>query len=630
MVGVAQLVEPWIVIPVVVGSSPIVHPNLLRIKKTYGPLAQLVEQWTLNPLVIGSIPIRPTTTKVVKVCLMSKFYALFGLIIIGQLVGVSHAQSINSQSCETLNNLDVPGTVLRLSNGGIEITNADFVPASGRAIADNGDVILDLPEHCRVQGEIAPIDSNAPSILFNVNIPVEWNGKTLQSGGGGLGGSRNTSPGRKASGRWDPQPYTDTYPLTNGYATFGGDEGHQGNDISFVYNDEALRNWASDSFIKVRDIAIWLITHAYGRAPDFNYFSGESAGGREAVMMAQRFPDSYDGIIAVTPVIGWTYIHIGDNRIRSKLVDGWLDADDISLIADKTRELCDADDGLVDGIIARYMECQMNPQVLLCPEDGEGEGCLSAAQILALNAIREPWASTVPYAHNINRFPGFGTTGDEDGLDNQYSFYMVGTVPPLVPLPPGRGWQQGLGGILNFGALWVRHVIAQDESFQPHNFYAPAYSDRIQYLSGLFDATDPDLSEFHQHGGKLIVLQQSADNAVSTPMIAEYYRSVVATLGEAITDETLRFYVGPGGSHNGGGVAQADLLGLLESWVEEGISPSGEIPIHDIDPQTLETRRSMVACVYPMYTHYNGTGDINDSDSYSCADRNDPLAYGLE
>ena len=29
MVSVAQLVEPWIVIPVVVGSSPIVHPTLL-------------------------------------------------------------------------------------------------------------------------------------------------------------------------------------------------------------------------------------------------------------------------------------------------------------------------------------------------------------------------------------------------------------------------------------------------------------------------------------------------------------------------------------------------------------------------------------------------------------------------
>jgi hypothetical protein len=53
MVGVAQLVEPWIVIPVVVGSSPIIHP-------IYGLLAQLVEQWTLNPLVEGSNPSRPT------------------------------------------------------------------------------------------------------------------------------------------------------------------------------------------------------------------------------------------------------------------------------------------------------------------------------------------------------------------------------------------------------------------------------------------------------------------------------------------------------------------------------------------------------------------------------------------
>ena len=53
MVGVAQLVEPWIVIPVVVGSNPIVHP-------IFGPLAQLVEQVTLNHLVEGSSPSRPT------------------------------------------------------------------------------------------------------------------------------------------------------------------------------------------------------------------------------------------------------------------------------------------------------------------------------------------------------------------------------------------------------------------------------------------------------------------------------------------------------------------------------------------------------------------------------------------
>ena len=32
MVGVAQLVEHWFVVPVVVGSSPIVHPILVRFR----------------------------------------------------------------------------------------------------------------------------------------------------------------------------------------------------------------------------------------------------------------------------------------------------------------------------------------------------------------------------------------------------------------------------------------------------------------------------------------------------------------------------------------------------------------------------------------------------------------------
>ena len=67
MVDVAQLVEPRIVDPVVVGSSPIVHPKYagfsssrFKVSDFFGPLAQLVEQLTLNQLVVGSSPTRPT------------------------------------------------------------------------------------------------------------------------------------------------------------------------------------------------------------------------------------------------------------------------------------------------------------------------------------------------------------------------------------------------------------------------------------------------------------------------------------------------------------------------------------------------------------------------------------------
>jgi feruloyl esterase len=553
-----------------------------------------------------------------------------GILVAAALISIGNqafAQMGEPQSCEALASLQITADALRLPTGGVTLTEVVHVAAAARTTdEETGEAVLELPVHCRVQGAIAPIDPEAPPILFNVNLPADWNGKALQSGGGGLGGSRNTSPGSKASGRFDPQPYTDNYPLTDGYVTFGGDEGHQGGDVGFMYNEEALVNWAGESQVKVRDVAVELIESAYGRAPEYVYFSGESAGGREAAIVAQRYPDAYDGVIAVTPVLGWTYIHIGDNRMRTKLVDGWLDEAAISLIADRTRALCDDDDGLVDGIIARYMECRMDSETLRCPDGDASHDCLTGGQIAALDSIREPWSSSVPFAHGIDRFPGFGVTGDENNPDNQYSFYTVGTTPPVNPLPPGRGFQPGLGAIINFGAVWVRHGIVQDETFDPYRFYVPAYADRIQYLSGLFDATDPDLSAFRARGGKLIILQQSADNAVSTPMVAEYYRSVIAELGEAAAEDVIRLYIGPGGTHNGTGVAQLDALGLLEAWVEKGEAPPKAVPIHDIDPVTLENRRSMVACVYPSYTRYSA-GDVNESSSYECADRQDPLGY---
>ena len=79
MVIVAQLVEPRIVIPAVVGSSPIGHPRF-AITKTRssiygivtegheGPLAQLVEQLTLNQRVAGSNPARPTNKTMTYIC----------------------------------------------------------------------------------------------------------------------------------------------------------------------------------------------------------------------------------------------------------------------------------------------------------------------------------------------------------------------------------------------------------------------------------------------------------------------------------------------------------------------------------------------------------------------------------
>jgi len=529
--------------------------------------------------------------------------------------------------CEDLLDLRVVARDIGLPTLGARVDKADRMPELAPHVDPDGEHLLPTHARCVVQGTIVSVDSNAPPIRFAVNLPLAWNGRALQSGGGGLNGVVITAPGNKASGRFDPIPLDRPYPINLGYVTFGSDSGHQNPDTAFMRSDEALRNWAGDELKKTRDVALRIVRAAYGRAPTHVFFSGESAGGREALIAAQRFPADYDGVIATSPVLAWNPIHLADNALRDRLIQGWLDAPAIRLLAEQTRANCDAADGLKDGVIARYMECRNEVAALRCPDGRAAAGCLSDAQIASVNAIREPWALPVVMAHGLTRYAGYGVTGDEDSSRYQYAFYPVGTLPPSQPLAPGRGFEPQRGAILNFAAFWVRHAIVRDERFDPYLFDARPHAARIQYLSALFDATDPDLSAFAKRDGKLIILQPSADNAVGTPMVAEYYRSVVARMGQSAADRVMRLYVGAGGGHNVTGPSQVDTLTLLENWVLKERAPPDAVVAVEMGPKDLSVKRSMPACRYPAYARYTGSGDPDSAANFRCTARPDPLAF---
>jgi feruloyl esterase len=168
--------------------------------------------------------------------------------------------------------------------------------------------------------------------------------------------------------------------LKRGYATVNSDSGHQGSvvDASFALNDPyAAQLFGSLSIPTVMSTALDMVKAAYGEVPARSYFEGCSNGGREALMMAQRFPNLFDGIISRAPAYNWVGIMGAFNR-TAKAVSapgGQFSDGKLALLARSVRNACDAKDGIVDGIVSNPGFCstaEFDPASLRCPACGRG------------------------------------------------------------------------------------------------------------------------------------------------------------------------------------------------------------------------------------------------------------------
>src|SRR6202047_967605 len=123
------------------------------------------------------------------------------------------------------------------------------------------------PALCKVLGHIEPTDPKAPPIKFQVNLPVEWNGRSVQYGGGGFNGTLITGLGLPPA-----YPFDKPSPLARGFVTYGTDSGHESNPGEppqlFALNDEAFGNFSHLAYKKVRDAALALMIRAYGKPPE--------------------------------------------------------------------------------------------------------------------------------------------------------------------------------------------------------------------------------------------------------------------------------------------------------------------------------------------------------------------------
>ena len=133
------------------------------------------------------------------------------------------------------------------------------------------------------------------------------------------------------------------------------------------------------------------------------------------------------------------------------------------------------------------------------------------------------------------------------------------------------------------------------------------------------DSTNPDLSAFKAHGGKLIMLEHLADYAQSPFMrhrlLRERSRQDRAAKRPRPSCDFIRR---PGVDHVGSGApANVDMLSALTNWVEKGVAPGNLDVVEQPVAAPFAPLRSLPLCPWPAWPHYN-SGDVKSAGSYAC------------
>ena len=479
---------------------------------------------------------------------------------------------------------------------GVEITKAEPIPAGTTvpSLIPGAPSIGPLPAHCRVDGMInrrKGVDGQEFGIGFAVALPEQgaWNGDFMMQGGGGGNGIVAYPTGANFAG--------DKPALSRGFAVASTDTGHKAKtgpfDFSFMRDQQAYLDFAFLANAEVAGVAKQIVARYYTKPVAYSYFVGCSTGGREGMILSQRYPTVFNGIVSGDPAMrtGLSNLAIGQwipvayNQAAPKdasgkpQIDKFLTDADRKLFIDALLKQCDAKDGVADGMIFDPLGCDFDPAVLAC-KGGDVDGCIAPAKIAA---IKKAFAGP-KNAYGTQVYPGF--------------LYDTGIVTKV-----------GIPGLLALGRSGL---------FGPYTTATELDVDKAALTASdpLVEPASTNLSTFSLSGGKLIFFHGDSDPWFSALDTLGYYKSLATRNGGAAkVAEWSRIFLVPGMSHCGGGASldHFDMLSAVVDWVEKGTAPDSVISTGHAFPG-----RSRPLCAYPKHAQYTGSGDPEDARNFRC------------
>jgi feruloyl esterase len=488
---------------------------------------------------------------------------------------------------------------------------------------------VDVP-FCRVQGVARP--SADSEINFEVWLPASaaWTGRLKVNGTGGYAGG--TPYARLAQD------------IGDGFVTAGSDMGHVGGESAAwtLNHPEKVKDWGLRAHYFVTTAAKTVANAYYAKSVDHSYFEGCSNGGRQAMMMAQRFPDLFDGIAAGAPSMFYPDLLMSLLWTGKLLTPVLGQPASISpakraMITQRVLAECDALDGLVDGTLTSPRACTFRPETLRCTA-GDAPDCLTDQE---LNVVMEVYRG-IHTETGVQRWNGLVLSSeiswDPNFADNGGYGRFIGHYVYSMESPP-FDWRN-----LNFSS---------------------DYDFIKQTLTPITAAPSPDLTAFKAHGGKLIQYHGWIDPIVGPDGSPNYFKALTQFEKlkdlpqgefdqqiEALTpsevnstalafgptvQEYHRLFMMPGVPHCGieatatgpnavgGGFteppkalrnAEHHVVSAVIKWVEEGVAPETIIASRIVNAAVVLERP---LCVYPKVAVYKGSGDINVASSFACA-----------
>jgi pimeloyl-ACP methyl ester carboxylesterase len=446
-----------------------------------------------------------------------------------------------------------------------------------------------LPAFCRVALTVAP------QIKIEVWMPKDtWNQRYLGVGGGGYAGS--ISYGGFGFGLAEG--------IRAGYATASTDTGHPASvggtfalNPDGTLNNQLIGDFAERSLREMVLKAKALINAYYGMAPKYSYWNGCSTGGRQGLMAVQRFPEEYDGLVIAAPAINWDRFHpahLWPQIVMRLELGGPISAAKLNAVTSAAVGTCDAQDGVIDGVINDPRKCSYNPAGSVCREGSDPATCLTLAEA---EAVRKIWSGPVS-----------ATTGKRlwFGLERGTSLpALAGSNPFFIALTH-----------LQF---WVKQDPAFDWRTLTKDNFEAYFDESYRKFNQVIGTDNPDLRRFRERGGKMILWHGEADQLIFPRGTLNYYQRALEANGGIEQVRTFaRLFMAPGVAHCAGGDGP-NPVGVFEAvvnWVEKGAAPDRILASRNLTGGLVRTRP---LCPYPQTARWAG-GSTDAAANFACVD----------